>query len=202
MIYSPDRPRGPRTPSPLPSSLTPEIRIHDLPSEEDVTVSEETIINDIAGLTVTPRQSKGKGSPIPRSKRQVFDIQPETPLRNIGGLFGDAKPLASVEPLSIKRKPSACMLNAHRRRVYNVGKGSPMSKPTGRVTSLSRRTSSQLKQLRAPSNMFVEDAQQLLKQSQSAKEGVGLLSQVRATLTQLFLDRVGSPVCTPATTAL
>lgn len=178
MIYSPDRPRGPRTPSPLPSSLTPEIRIHDLPSEEDVTVSEETIINDMAGLTVTPRQSKGKGSPIPRSKRQVFDIQPEAPLRNTGGLFGDAKPLASVEPLSIKRKPSAGMLNAHRRRVYNVGKGSPMSKQTGRVTSLSRRTSSQLKQLRAPSNMFVEDAQQLLKQSQSAKEGVSLLSRV------------------------
>ena len=135
-------------------------------------MSEETIINDIAGLTVTPRSSKGKGSSIPRSKRQIFETQTEPLFRTPGDVFGSTRPVASVEPLSIKRKPSAGMLNSHRRRVYNVGRGSPMSKPTGRVTSLTRRTSSQLKQLRPPTIMPIEDVQQLVKQSELAKEGV------------------------------
>ena len=179
VVHTPERPRGPRTPSPLPPPRTPEIRIHDLPSEEDVTISEETIINDMAGLSVTPRQSK-RVSSIPRSKRQMFE--PDPAFRTPGGLF-DTKPLATVEPLSIKRKPSGGMLGAHRRRVHNVGRGSPMTKPTGRVASLSRRTSSQLKQLRVPSNMLVDEAQQLVRQSESAKEVVsptGVSGNLRA----------------------
>jgi protein ECT2 len=168
------RPRGPRAPSPLPSSRTPEIRIHDLPSEEDITISEETILQDLTRMSGI---SKGKGktaasSPLPRSRRQQFDpssgveMTPKTPV-------DVSRTLSVIEPLSIKRKTSANTLNGHRRRVHNVGRGSPMTKPQSRVTSLTRHTSAQFRpMLRASTNMLVEEAQQLVRQSETAQEAV------------------------------
>lgn len=176
-----NRPRGPRSPSPLPAPGTPEIRIHDLPPEKDVTVSEDTIIGELARMTETP---KGKGkmvSPLPRSKRQPFETARNTSsgsdstARNSAGSSHVPVYTASVEPLSIRRKTSSgALTNSHRRRVYVAGRGSPMTKPGSRVASLTRRTSSQPKQqqMRTHSSVQSNDEQMLAKQSELAKEVV------------------------------
>ncbi|EKM59750.1 uncharacterized protein PHACADRAFT_88401 [Phanerochaete carnosa HHB-10118-sp] len=184
MMYPPaeHRPRGPRSPSPLPVSGTPETRTHDLPSEEDVTVSEDTIVHAIAEMTVTP---KGKGkmvAPLPRSKRQPFNTSggrttssgSDSTTPDSAVPSGIPVYTATVEPLSIRRKASSGVLNSHRRRVFPASRGPSMTKPGSRVASLTRRTSSQSKQqlLRVHTSMGSDDAQRLVKQSESAKEGI------------------------------
>lgn len=133
-------------------------------------------------LAATPKPNSRRGpSPIPRSKRQPFDvISVDTVTPRPGSSRDDtSRFIPTVEPLSIKRKPSLAGLNGHRRRVYNVGRGSPMTKPTGRVASL-RRSSSQLKSLRMPS-MYIEEAQQLVAQAEAAKNNVSVRRRRRRT---------------------
>ncbi|GJE84556.1 RhoGEF domain-containing protein [Phanerochaete sordida] len=177
------RPRGPRSPSPRPAPGTPEIVIHDLPSEteEDATISEDAIVREIAEMTVTPR-GKGKAvAHLPRSRRQPFDTGggrntssgSDTTQRNSIAPSGVPVYTANTEPLSIRRKVSSGVLNPHRRRVYTAGRGSsPMAKPGSRVASLTRRTSSQLKQqhMRAHTSMQADDVHMLVRQSESVKD--------------------------------
>ena len=169
------RPRGPRALSPLPLSRTPEIRVHELPSEEDVTISEDTIMHDLAQMSGTPKgKSKAPASSLPRSKRQTFEVGSSAD--GAPRPFEVSRTLPVVEPLSVKRKPSASMLNSHRRRVYNVGRGSSTTRPQSRIPSLTRGTSAQYRPtMRVPSNMLMGDAQELVRQSEAAKEVVRLV---------------------------
>ncbi|KAI0340771.1 hypothetical protein BDW22DRAFT_348171 [Trametopsis cervina] len=175
------RPRGPRTPSPLP----PTERLRGLSAVDDL---EKTLIS----LAGTPRPRELPTTPLPRSKRQFFE-GPSTAGHTPGPaqqVFGEQA--KSVEPLSIKRKPSIGLgASPYRLRQYNVGRGSPLTKPAMRKTSKSslRKTSAQLKAMRVQVGGFSnEESDRLFEKSDAVKTKLestkGLVAKMRAVYEQ------------------
>ncbi|KAI9466944.1 hypothetical protein BJY52DRAFT_1347724 [Lactarius psammicola] len=95
------RPRGPRSPSPLPRSsrVSPEL---DLDYETLDSALETTLLN-LNRTPVTPPRSV---SPLPRSRRQPFEPTGNTETAPKSISYGVPKTPSTIEPLFIKKKDS------------------------------------------------------------------------------------------------
>ncbi|KAI9507546.1 hypothetical protein F5148DRAFT_1307723 [Russula earlei] len=91
------RPRGPRSPSPLPSSprASPE------PDFEKLDSALETTLHNLNGPPATPPNS---ASPLPRSRRQPFEPTGNTEVAPRTIVHDVQKTPGPIEPLSIKKK--------------------------------------------------------------------------------------------------
>ncbi|KAI0089204.1 hypothetical protein BDY19DRAFT_993422 [Irpex rosettiformis] len=164
------RPRGPRTPSPLPPPV--------ITRERSGATMEalDTLESTFAELSVSQRGLPT--TPIPRSRRQVFD--PTTLFSNIAGpsnySIGSDVPIKPIQPLTVvKRRASN---NSHgsspyRMKQYNVSRGgTPHVKPASRKTSRSslRKSSAQMKAIRAQVGGYAnEEAEKLFEKSEVIK---------------------------------
>ncbi|KAI0304176.1 hypothetical protein BC826DRAFT_215583 [Russula brevipes] len=93
------RPRGPRSPSPLP----PSPRASPEPDFESLDTALETTLHNLNRPPVTPPKSV---SPLPRSRRQPFEPTGNTGAAPRAISHGIRKTPSIVEPLSIKKKNS------------------------------------------------------------------------------------------------
>ena len=135
------RPQGPRSPSRSPRPPTVA-----LPSTED-DLAQQATAGDAAGPSATPRRptySDHSAASIPRSKRQPFDQPSATEATSrTSSMQDDSSSIRSVEPLVIRRKPSAQLHT--RRKQHPVGQRTPsMTKASARAATL-RRVSSSIK---------------------------------------------------------
>ncbi|KAI0692571.1 hypothetical protein BC835DRAFT_1416498 [Cytidiella melzeri] len=198
------RPTGPRSASPLP----PPIRTRELSG------GTRKALDDLED-TFAEYSSSSHGlptTPLPRSKRQMFDSSGTAGRTSVSSTLSYSSDVSSktVEPLSIKRKPSTGHgASPHRTRQYNVGRGSPMTRPPTRTSSKSslRKLSAQLN-ARAQIGTFTnEEAKKMLKHSDEVKAKLvatqGNVVRLRTTYEQSKtvglpstpeLDRPVSPV--------
>ncbi|KAI0251333.1 hypothetical protein BJV78DRAFT_1275422 [Lactifluus subvellereus] len=93
------RPRGPRSPSPLP----PSARASPEPDFETINSALETTLLDLNRTPVTPPKPV---SPLPRSRRQPFEPTGNTEAASRSIPYGVQKTPSVIEPLSIKKKNS------------------------------------------------------------------------------------------------
>jgi len=93
------RPRGPRSPSPLPSSPTDSLG----PDLETLDSALETTLHNLNRPLVTPPKSV---SPLPRSRRQPFEPTGNTEAAPRKNSHSVQKTPGAIEPLSIKKKNS------------------------------------------------------------------------------------------------
>ncbi len=139
---------------------------------DDDLAHEHTLVN--APQLVTLKRPTRPVSPLPRSKRQPFDVAVHAEVTPKAANSDEGmKPPSSVEPLVIRRKTSMQFNGSpYRRRIYNAPRNSPLTKPTGRVGSL-RRTSSQLKhnKLSTPS-ISSEDLEYVIDLAVDTQESV------------------------------
>ncbi|TCD67500.1 hypothetical protein EIP91_012305 [Steccherinum ochraceum] len=203
----PELPDGqsPRSPSPLPPApLSIDTNFSREP-EEDEDVEMDDIVPD---MPETPRRGRDGGSPLPRSKRQPFELvsNTDTTPKATGGT-GEETPI--VEPLSIKKKTSVRTNGSPpTRRSYQVQRSSPLLKPTNRLTSSERRNGAQTRQSRIPvpssiassshasSSKEIEEAEQLLTTYESTREDLD--SAYRAVKRiKLEVEQARSSVPTP-----
>ena len=98
-IASGSRPRGPRSPSPLPSGS----RVSPEPDYETLDSALETTLLNLNRPPVTPPKSV---SPLPRSRRQPFEPTGNTETASKSIPHGVQKTPSIVEPLVIKKKDS------------------------------------------------------------------------------------------------
>jgi protein ECT2 len=95
-----NRPRGPRSPSPLP----PSTRVSPEPDFETINSALETTLLDLNSAPATPPKSV---SPLPRSRRQPFEPMGNTETVPKLIFHGTTHKIPSaIEPLSIKKKNS------------------------------------------------------------------------------------------------
>ncbi|KAI0307231.1 hypothetical protein B0F90DRAFT_1807884 [Multifurca ochricompacta] len=93
------RPRGPRSPSPMPSSL----RVSPEPDFENLDSALESTLLNLSHRPVTPPEPV---SPLPRSRRQPFEPTGNTETVRKSIPHGGQKTPNAIEPLSIKKKSS------------------------------------------------------------------------------------------------
>jgi hypothetical protein len=93
------RPRGPRSPSPLP----PSPRASPVPDFETLDSALETTLHNLNRPPVTPPKSV---SPLPRSRRQPFEPTGNTEAAPRMNSHSVQKTPGAIEPLSIKKKNS------------------------------------------------------------------------------------------------
>jgi protein ECT2 len=169
-IASESRPRGPRSPSPLP----PSARASPEPDFETVNSALETTLLDLNSAPVTPPKPI---SPLPRSKRQPFEPTGNTEAAPKSISHSVHKVPSVIEPLSIKKKNSLrnSTIESPPRR-----KGQLRTPPIirGRIVS-PRRVSPivrQKKTVTSPSSLHKDiDIPKLLRLVESIQEEVMLL---------------------------
>ena len=166
---SSSRPRGPRSPSPLP----PSPRASPVPDFETLDSALETTLHDLNRPPVTPPKSV---SPLPRSRRQPFEPTGNTEAAPRMNSHSVQKTPGAIEPLSIKKKNS----------LRNSAGGSSPSRRAhlrtppsirGRIVS-PRRVSPVVRQKKtaAPSGSHEDvDLPKLVRLVESLKDEVGFL---------------------------
>ncbi|KAN0131381.1 hypothetical protein V8E53_010758 [Lactarius tabidus] len=138
------RPRGPRSPSPLPPSLRGSQEL----DYENLDSALETTLLDLTRAPVTPPKS---ASPLPRSRRQPFEPTGNTETAPKPISHGVQKAPSTIEPLVIKKKDS--LRNSSTGESPPIRKAYPRTPPNirGRIVS-PRRISPMVRQKKTASS--------------------------------------------------